>query len=349
MNTKQYNTAVVLAAGTFGSSMASVLSNNFKQVIVKVRSPELYQTLQKGANPLYLPGIKLPQNITPAISWEEVSDLTQSNAHVELIVNGLPSHALSLFAEKYHYHHILSYLERGIPIVSLTKGINQHNLKLPDDILFDLFRNYEDLFTFLSGPSYAEEIIEEQITLVSLAGKSRNTIINVANMLNTNYFRAFPTYDIKGVLLGGALKNVLAIAAGILEGLGYNHNTRAALITAGISDMLRFGQVLNARPETFYGLSGMGDLILTTTGTLSRNKWFGKELAKGRSPEEILSSQRTVVEGHQTSKAAEKLAQKYNIKCRIFNGVYRILYENKNPHSVIEELLSYSAKVHTLF
>ncbi|MBF0208982.1 MAG: glycerol-3-phosphate dehydrogenase, partial [Oligoflexia bacterium] len=163
-----------------------------------------------------------------------------------------------------------------------------------------------------------------------------------------NYFRTFPTYDIKGVLLGGALKNVLAIAAGVLEGYGLNHNTRAALITAGIEDMLKFGKVFNARPETFYGLSGMGDLILTTTGELSRNKWFGHEIAKGRSPAEIVANSKSVIEGYQSTLAAELLANKYNLRCRIFNGVYRVLYQGKHPREVIDELMRYSARVVTM-
>ena len=131
----------------------------------------------------------------------------------------------------------------------------------------------------------------------------------------------------------------MAIAGGIIEGHGYNHNTRAAMITRGIAEMLNFGKVYNARPETFYGLSGMGDLILTTTGGLSRNKSFGLEIAKGRSPEEIINSQRTVVEGYKTTKAAFLVAKKYDINARIFIGVYSVLYEGKNAEEVIRSLM----------
>ena len=143
----------------------------------------------------------------------------------------------------------------------------------------------------------------------------------------------------KGLLLGGALKNVLAISGGILEGLGFNYNTRAAMITRGIAEMLKFGKVFNARPETFYGLSGMGDLILTTTGDLSRNKAFGLEVATGRSPEEIIQGQRTVVEGYKTTKAAHLLSIKYDIRTNIFNGLYSVLYEGKTPADVLKRLM----------
>jgi glycerol-3-phosphate dehydrogenase (NAD(P)+) len=163
-------------------------------------------------------------------------------------------------------------------------------------------------------------------------------------MLATDFFKALPTTDVKGVLLGGSLKNVIAIAGGIMEGLGYNHNTRAALITRGITEMLRFGSFFGARPETFYGLSGMGDLILTTTGELSRNKSFGIEIAKGRKAEEIIKSTKSVVEGYKTTKAAYLLANKMKIRARIFSGIYEVLYNNHNPAEVIQGLMMLPAK-----
>ena len=142
------------------------------------------------------------------------------------------------------------------------------------------------------------------------------------------------------------MKNILAIAGGMLEGFGYNHNTRAAMITRGITEMLRFGKVFNARPETFYSYGGMGDLILTTTSDLSRNKTFGMEIAKGRKPLEIIESQRSVVEGYKTSKAAHKLAQKYHINTRLFDGIYRVLYEGVAPEEVIKKLMD--IPIHTV-
>jgi len=174
---------------------------------------------------------------------------------------------------------------------------------------------------------------------VTLAGRSKKVLETVAQHLNTDYFKVLPSYDIKGVLLGGALKNILAISGGIVEGLGYNHNTRAALITRGIAEMLRFGKVFNARPETFYGMSGMGDLILTTTGDLSRNKSFGLEIAKGRKAAEIMKDARFVVEGYKTTEAAHLLSLKYDIKAQIFSGTYEVLYQNKDPRDIIKNLM----------
>jgi len=333
----KYQTALVIGAGAFGTSIGFVLSHNFKKVILKVRSDDLYDCLKKGENSIYLPGQKLASNMVPAKDFEEVEKLTEGK--IELIVSGLPTEALRKFCEN-DRAQLESYLKSGVPIVSLSKGIDCDTLELADDIFYDYFTTYRDLITFLSGPTFAKEILQKQITVASLAGRSKEVLEKVSHMLHTSYFKVFATYDVKGVLLGGALKNIMAIAGGIIEGLGYNHNTRAAMITRGIVEMLRFGIVFNARTETFYGLSGMGDLILTTTGDLSRNKMFGMEIAKGRKPKEIIDSKRSIVEGYKTAKATYFLAQKYDIHCSIFNGIYRVLYENESPQQVIEELMN---------
>lgn len=337
----KYRTALVLGAGAFGTCIADVLSNNFEKVILKVRSDDVYDSLKSHENAIYLPGQKLSKNIVPAKTFEEV--VLNTSGEVDLIISGLPTSAIRPFFTEYK-NEIENYLKNEIPLVSLAKGIDPDTLELPDDLIFDIFPSYKDQITFLSGPSFAKEIMDQQITLVSLAGKSRKVLLELAEMLGTDYFKIFATYDIKGTLLGGALKNILAIAGGVIEGLGYNHNTRAAMITRGIAEMLRFGVVFNARPETFYGLSGMGDLILTTTGGLSRNKMFGLEIAKGRKAKEIISSQRAVVEGYKTLLAVKKLSSKYDIHARIFSGLYDVLYNNADPKDVISHMMRLPAR-----
>jgi glycerol-3-phosphate dehydrogenase (NAD(P)+) len=337
-STSSFDLAIVIGAGAFGTSIASVLATNFKHVLLIVRSPDVYQGLKKGENQIYLPGLKLPENIDVCLDWKEFEEFTK-NRKIELVVCGLPTSGIRAFFDL-HSARFSEFFKRGIPFVSLSKGIDPETLELPDDLLLDYFYEYRDLITFFSGPSFAKEIVEKQITLGSLAGRSKKVLMSIAQMMETPYFKVFPSYDVKGVLLGGALKNILAIAGGIVEGLGYNHNTRAAMITRGITEMLRFGVVFNARPETFYGLSGMGDLILTTTGDLSRNKLFGMELAKGRRAQEIITSQRSVVEGYKTAKAAKLLSEKYEVRARIFDAIYSVLYEDKAPKDVIEDLMS---------
>ena len=331
-----YDTALVMGAGAFGTSMACVLAENFKKVIVKVRSQDIYDSIKNGENAIYLPGQELPKNIVPAMSWEEVDGLVEKD--VQLIINGLPTSAIKKFYSD-SKDIFVKYFEKNIPLVSLSKGIDPDTLELPDDLFNHSFSEHMDNILFLSGPSFAKEIVDKQVTIVSLAGREPDSLLKVSDMLQTKYFKAFPTYDVKGVLLGGALKNILAIAGGMLEGLGFNHNTRAAMITRGITEMLRFGKVYNARPETFYSFSGMGDLILTTTSDLSRNKTFGMQIAKGRKPLEIIKSQRSVVEGYKTTKAAHNLAKKYHIRTRLFDGIYQILYNDVSPKEVIDKLM----------
>lgn len=338
----QFDTAVVIGAGAFGTSIASVLSENFKNIIIKVRSEDVYESLNNGENSIYLPGQKLASNIKAALTWEELDGMLQGRK-LELLVNGLPTSAIKPFYSE-NRERFAKYFEQKIPLVSLSKGIDTETLELPDDLFMHQFSEYQDYIYYLSGPSFAKEILDKQVTIVSLAGRSPDILVSLATMLQTEYFKAFLTYDIKGVLLGGALKNILAIAGGILEGLGFNHNTRAAMITRGITEMLRFGKVYNARPETFYSFSGMGDLILTTTSDLSRNKTFGMEIAKGRSAKEIISSQRSVVEGYKTTEAAFKLAKKYQIRALLFDGVYQILYHDVDPKEVIKQLMELPSK-----
>ncbi len=334
----KHEVALVLGAGAFGTCIAKVLSKSFSKVILFVRSEDVYQSIRdQKENSVYLPGLKLEDNITAALEWKEVDEIARAQK-VELIVSGLPTAGIGDFFKR-HFERLSKYLDQEVPIVSLSKGIDPDTLELSDDLLFDLWPDKKELFTFLSGPSFAKEIMEEQITLVTLAGRSKRVLDRVGTMLNSEYFKVLMSYDVKGVLLGGALKNVIAIAGGIIEGLGYNHNTRAAMITRGIAEMLRIGKVYNARPDTFYGLSGMGDLILTTTGDLSRNKVFGLELSKGRKASDILAGQRTVVEGYKTTLAVHRVCEKYDIHARIFQGVYEVLFEEQGPRTVVEGLM----------
>jgi glycerol-3-phosphate dehydrogenase (NAD(P)+) len=337
----KFKTALVIGAGAFGTSIASILTHNFDRVVIKVRSQDVYDALKGGENSVYLPGQKLSANLIPALTWDEVGELT--DGRVQLIISGLPTSAINSYCEE-NKKHIISYLVRDTPFISLSKGIDTDTLMLPDDMFMKYFSDFKDQFAYLSGPSFAKEIVDKQITLVSMGGSNRQVLLRICEMMQTSFFKVIPTYDVKGVLLGGALKNILAICGGIIEGMGYNHNTRAAMITRGISEMLRFGKVFNARPETFYGLSGMGDLILTTTSDLSRNKVFGMQIAKGRSAEEIIRSQRSVVEGYKTTKAAKLLADKYEIKTRIFSGLYEVLYNEHDPKEIIEYMMTLPSK-----
>ena len=337
---RSYKHALVIGGGAFGTSMANVLANNFEKVILKVRRETIRdQILEHRENQEYLPGNTLSPNIFPALSWEEVEQHT--NGSLDLILSGLPIASLTNFYTL-NREYLTGYLEQKTPLVSLSKGIcsGEKEIEFTDDIFFKIWPQYRHLFTFLSGPSFAGEIMQRQITLVTLAGESRQQLARVSSMFETEYFKVLGSDDIKGVLLGGALKNVIAIAGGIIEGLGYSTNTRAAMITRGIAEMLKFAPLYGAKPETFYGLSGMGDLILTTTGGLSRNKRYGLELAIGVDPHHIYSQQKGVVEGYQTTRSVNTIAREHSIQTHIFKGVYRVIFDQENPRKVIEELMT---------
>ena len=326
----------MVGGGSFGTAIASVLAHNFERVIVCVRSRALYDDLSKGLNSRYLPGVVLPPEIVPALSWGEVKEKTRGE--VELLVMGIPTAALSGYSGE-NFKEIEQLLENNTPLVSLAKGIHTKTLELPQDLLLHHFRNFKDHLCFLSGPSFAKEILDRKITAVTLAGSSSEVLETAGEMLTTNFFKVFKSYDVKGVLLGGALKNVVAIAGGIIEGLGLSYNTRSALITLAVREMLRFGVIYSARPETFYGLSGMGDLILTITGEMSRNKSFGLNIAKGKKPEDIIASSINVVEGYKTAKSVHYISNLYGIHCPIFEAVYDVLYRETPPEDFLEGLV----------
>jgi glycerol-3-phosphate dehydrogenase (NAD(P)+) len=342
----KYQTALVFGGGAFGTAVATVLCSNFKRVILKVRSKDVYESLQsKRENGIYLPGQKIPDNLYPALSWEEAKELEEGP--VEVLVSGLPTKAIGEFS-KVNFDILESYFKKDIPFVSLSKGMDSDTLELANDIYHHYFSDFRDNFTYLSGPSFAKELMDKNPTAVSLAGRDRQTLEKILLYLETPFFKVLPCFDVRGVLLGGALKNLLTICGGIVEGLGFGHNTIAALITLGINEMLRFGVIYNARPETFYGPSGMGDLILSVTGNLSRNKQFGMDVATGVDPEAIILSHRYTVEGYKTTKAAYFLAEKFQIKARLTRSLYNVLYKYKNPLDELEKLMKTPSRFQNL-
>ena len=182
----KFNKAIVLGGGAFGTSMACVLAENFKEVILKVRSQDIYDSIQSGENAIYLPGQNIPANIIPALSWEELDELVQED-EVELLVNGLPTSAISGFYEK-NKPRMTKYLEKGISFVSISKGIDPDTLDLSDDLFLEYFSHYQDQICYLSGPSFAKEIVDKQVTIVSLAGKTPDVLMDVCQKMNTDFF-----------------------------------------------------------------------------------------------------------------------------------------------------------------
>ncbi|MEE8423532.1 MAG: NAD(P)H-dependent glycerol-3-phosphate dehydrogenase [Thermodesulfobacteriota bacterium] len=323
----------VIGAGSWGTTLANLLALKGHKVILWVRRPELCRSIQeKQENADYLPGIKLSHNIIPTISLKDsVKDVT---------VLALPSHGLRKISEE-----ITHCVSDNTTLVSTIKGIEEDTLFTVSQLLTDVFHDQRlPDFAVLSGPSFAAEVTKKLPTAICVSSEKEDVAEKVQQLFNTPYFRVYTNLDVIGVELGGALKNVLAIATGICDGLSLGENSRAALITRGLTEMIRLGMKMGAKIETFSGLSGLGDLILTCTGTSSRNHTVGFRLGKGEKLDEILSTMNMVAEGVRTAKAIHSLTKKYNLEMPICGQVYSILYENKSPKTAVLELMTRGLK-----
>src|SRR3990172_4520130 len=310
----------VLGAGSWGTTLSTIVGEKGFDVTLWIREEDLYKTIQKTReNTLFLPGIKLAKNITVVRSVEEaVRDRP-------VIICVIPSHGVRDI-----FNEAVKFLSKDAIIVSASKGLEQGTLPKP----------FHKNLSVLSGPSFAKEVSLKLPTAVCVASDKKSVAEKVQRIFNTNYFRVYTNSDMIGVELGGALKNVIAIAAGISDGLSLGMNARAALITRGLTEMAILGVSMGAGPATFSGLSGLGDLVLTCTGELSRNRSVGMLLGKGQKLPDILSEMRMVAEGIKTSEAAFDLAQENNIEMPITEQVYRVLYENKSPKDAVMELMT---------
>ena len=320
----------VIGAGAWGTALANLLAKKKNNVNLWIYEKDLCQIIaKKRENTRYFPGIKLSNNINPVSDLEEV---VKDSAIVIIVV---PSqHIRGIFK-------VLSFfLPENALIVSASKGIENGTLSTISQIYTEEFNSRSrDNFAVISGPSFAKEVANEKPTALVAASKNRETQELLQKLFSTPYFRIFISNDVIGVELGGALKNVIAIAAGISDGLGNGYNARAALITRGLSEMMRIGNVMGAEPQTLTGLSGMGDLILTCTGELSRNRTLGLKIGKGESLKEIQKEMIAVAEGVATVKSANSLIEKHHIHAAIIKETYYILYKNKNPHQAMLDLM----------
>ena len=293
----------VIGAGAWGTTLAVLLAGKGHEVSLWVFEKDLAGRMRESrVNDLYLPGHTLPD-------MEITSNLKEAAEGRSIILTVTPSHVargvLKTLAE--------SVLPEAY-FVSASKGIENESLMTMNEVMEDVLpREFHTKSAFLSGPSFAKEVIEKMPTAVSVASREPATARHIQSVFSTEYFRIYTSPDVMGVELGGALKNVIAIAAGCSDGLGFGHNTRAALITRGLAEIARLGMAMGANPLTFSGLSGMGDLVLTCTGELSRNRTVGYRLGKGERLPDILSAMMTVAEGVKTTKAAYLLSKKYNV------------------------------------
>lgn len=325
----------IIGAGSFGTALANLAASIHKEVILWVyESDVLNEILTKRENSIYMPGIVLSENIKPT------QDIEKAVKGVDIIFLAVPSHVLRNIL-----NNLKPHIDKNIIFVSVAKGIeNTTNYLMAEVIESVLGDEYSNNICVLSGPSFAKEVAERKPTLVVVASKDLKKAEIVQKNFSNDFFRIYTSDDVIGVELGGAVKNVIAIAAGISEGMNLGHNAMAALITRGLAEMTRLGVAMGANPLTFKGLSGVGDLVLTCTGSLSRNRQVGIKLAQGMKIDEIEKQMRMVAEGVKTSKAVKSLAEKYGVEMPISESVYNIIYNGYSPVSALKELMQRQLK-----
>lgn len=325
----------VIGAGSFGTSLANLFSYLHEDLYLWVFEKDVFdEILNKRENTIYMPGIKLNEKIKPTM------DIKEAVYNSDVIFLAVPSHVLRTVVS-----NLKPYLEKDVIIVSVAKGIeNETNFLMAEVIESVLGEGFSRNICVLSGPSFAKEVAEKKPTLVVVASKDLDKAEFVQKEFSCEFFRIYTSDDVIGVELGGAVKNVIAIAAGISEGMGLGYNAMAALITRGLAEMTRLGVAMGANPLTFKGLSGVGDLVLTCTGSLSRNRQVGIKLAQGFKIEEIENQMRMVAEGVKTSKSVKCLAEKYNVEMPISESVYNVIYKNYSPIQALKELMQRQLK-----
>ena len=330
----------ILGAGSFGTSLAMTLSEKFKQVFLWSHSPDVVNhILNTRENSVYLPGFFMPPNVQPSGDMEEVMK------DADVILSVVPTQATREVWEQAR-----NYLNDHCYLVFASKGIEQKSHKLVNEIAREVTQLGDEekkRFLFLSGPSFAKELAEKKPTAITIAGYDSDSTKKVQELFHTSYFRTYGTTDVVGVELGGALKNIMAIATGVSDGLGMGNNARAALITRGLAEIARLGRALGADPLTFMGLAGMGDLVLTCTGDLSRNRLVGIRLAKGEKIAEIVNSMRMVAEGVTTTESAYHLAREKGVEMPITEAAYHVLYLDKSPRETYGMLMNRQLKFET--
>ncbi|MDZ7362866.1 MAG: NAD(P)H-dependent glycerol-3-phosphate dehydrogenase [candidate division KSB1 bacterium] len=322
----------VIGAGSWGTALAKVLCENGHEVTVWARRPELVAELStQHHSPDYLPGIVLPSKLRFTANLEEAT------IEAAFLLLATPSHGLRAVTQQ------VRSLSPSAIVISAVKGIEADTLLRMSQVLATLLGESAPVVV-LSGPSLAIEVAHHIPTAIVAAGKDLAATKAVQEIFMNPYFRVYTHHDVIGVELGGALKNIIALAAGIVDGAGFGDNTKAALMTRGLVEITRLGVKLGADPMTFAGLSGMGDLFVTCMSRKSRNRHVGEQIGRGRKLQDILSEMMMVAEGVRTTQAAYRLAQQHGVEMPITGEVYRVLFENKDAKQAVNALMTREAK-----
>ena len=331
------NKIAVLGAGSWGSVLANLLVGNNEEVMLWSRDSEQVVTMNRWhINPQYMKDLKYSPDL------KATDDMEEAVRDAEYILMVIPTKGLREVAG--NLNKILVKLDQKPLLIHATKGLEQETYKRPSQMLAEeIDEDHRQDIVVLSGPSHAEDVAIQDMTAVTAACANLTAAERVQKLFSNNFFRVYTNDDVIGAEFGGALKNIIAIGAGALQGLGYKDNARAALITRGLAEIRRLGVAFGANPFTFIGLSGVGDLVVTATSKNSRNWRAGYQLGQGRQLEDVISNMGMVIEGIYTAKAAYELAQKRNVKMPITEALYRVLYEGEDIETAITNLMSRKA------
>ncbi len=325
----------VVGAGSWGTALANLLASQGYALDLWVFENDVCKQIEKQReNKVFLPGVALSANLRPT------NDLRQAVAQKDLVLVVVPSHVMRDVAGQ-----MGTLLDPGTLLVSASKGIENQTYLTMSGVIREALQDWPvSQLAVLSGPSFAKEVARKAPTIVTAASAEMTVAAQVQSIFATPYFRVYTHTDVIGVEIGGAIKNVIAIAAGVIDGLGLGLNTRAALITRGLAEIQRLGARMGADPRTLAGIAGVGDLILTCTGDLSRNHTVGKKIGEGLRLDEILAEMRMVAEGVKTAKSVYNLSRKLEVEMPICQEMYAILYEDRSPEEAVYRLMTRDLK-----
>jgi glycerol-3-phosphate dehydrogenase (NAD(P)+) len=318
----------VLGDGAFGTAIALVLADNGYTVALWCHNAAVADSIRTtGCNTLYLPGIQLPESIVPT------TDIAQALAESCWVFEAVPVKFLRAVVEK-----AKPYSTREHTWIVLSKGIETDTLMLPS-ALIDTVLGYHATQAIISGPSFARDLAQKKITAVTVATQEQSVMVELQTLLANNYFTLCPSADMRGVQIGGALKNVVALAIGMLDGAGYTDNTKAFILNQGLQEIAYVVEALGGTQQTVYNLSGLGDLVLTCMGSLSKNCALGRQLGSGKTLVELAAGGTQMPEGVTTAVAVQQLAQKLGLELPLLQGVYRILFEQSSLEMLLKNIV----------
>ena len=319
----------VLGTGSWGSAIGDLLNQNGHEVIMWQRDAEKVKAMEVDRkHPFFV-------DLTFSDEVKFTTDLDSAIKGSQLLVVAVPSHSVRELVSR-----AVEFIEDNVIIVNITKGLETNTLLTMSSVISEETVGKNVSIVSLYGPSHAEEVVRKIPTTLVAASTEENASKKVQYIFSSRVLRVYTNTDILGLELGGSIKNVIAIAAGICDGIGFGDNTKAAILTRGIAEMTRLGVALGAQEKTFAGLSGIGDLFVTCSSKHSRNRYVGEEIGKGRKIDEILSEMKMVAEGVKTAKSVFQLCQKHNVDMPISCAVYNVLYNNKDPLESVSELMN---------